>query len=59
MTDKDLWATFEKTGSITDYLSYKGIRVANATEKMSETGEQTFESKNNSDRNDSVRNTYR
>lgn len=25
MTDKDLWTTFEKTGSVVDYLHYKGI----------------------------------
>lgn len=56
MTDKDLWSTFEKTGSVVDYLSYKGIHTE--SEKQ-ETGEGTFESANHSDRNDTVRDTYR
>ena len=53
MTDKDWWTTFEKTGSVVDYLSYKGIR------RESETGEKSSESGSNSDGNDTVRDTYR
>ena len=25
MQDKELWKTFEKTGSVVDYLSYRGV----------------------------------
>lgn len=53
MADKDLWATFEKTGNIMDYLYYKGIC------RESETGERNVESGSDSDGNDTVRNTYR
>lgn len=56
MEDKNLWTTFEKTGNIVDYLSYKGIHTQ--PEKQ-EVGEGTVESSSNSNRNDSVRNTYR
>lgn len=49
MEDKDLWTTFEKTGSVVDYLNYKGIHAG--------TGEDKFESVSNSDRDDTVRNT--
>ena len=54
MEDKNLWATFEKTGSVVDYLNYKGIHTE--TREL-RTGECKVESDNHSDRNDSVRNT--
>ena len=54
MEDKNLWATFEKTGSIVDYLNYKGVHTET---RESRTGECKVESDNHSDRNDSVRNT--
>ena len=56
MADKDLWTTFEKTGSVADYLNYKGIHTTAQSNNM---GENKFESNSNRDRNDSVRNTYR
>lgn len=56
MTDKDLWTTFEKTGSVVDYLHYKGIYEQQETQRM---GESSVESRSQSDRNDTVRNTYR
>jgi hypothetical protein len=48
MEDKDLWTTFTKTGSVVDYLNYKGA-----------IGEETVESSDNRDGNDSVRDTNR
>lgn len=59
MSDKELWTTFEKSGNIVDYLSYKGIQLHNKAPEESKTGDRTFESKNNSDRDDIVRHTYR
>ncbi len=59
MSDKELWTTFEKTGNIVDYLSYKGIQFHDTPLEESKTGDRTFESKNNSDRDDIVRHTYR
>ena len=56
MADKDLWTTFEKTGSIVDYLNYKGIHVESEEQRV---GETDIESRSYSDRNDTVRNTYR
>lgn len=56
MADKNLWTTFEKTGSVVDYLNYKGIHTE--SEKQ-EAGESAVESRGNSDRDDTVRNTYR
>ena len=56
MTDKDLWTTFEKTGSVVDYLNYKGIHEQTETQRM---GETNVESGSQSDRHDTVRNTYR
>lgn len=56
MTDKDWWITFEKTGNIVDYLHYKGIHEQSQTQRM---GETNVESGSQSDRNDTVRNTYR
>ncbi|MBP3462839.1 MAG: hypothetical protein J6J72_04495 [Tyzzerella sp.] len=56
MTDKDLWTTFEKTGSVVDYLHYKGIHEQSETQRM---GETNVESGSHSDGNDIVRNTYR
>lgn len=56
MTDKDWWTTFEKTGNVLDYLHYKGIH---AGKEVQRTGEDKVESGSQSDRNDTVRNTYR
>ena len=55
MQDKELWKTFEKTGSVVDYLHYKGIHEQSETQRM---GETNVESGSQSDRNDTVRNTY-
>lgn len=49
MEDKELWATFEKTGNVVDYLNYKKSNV----------GESAIESGSKSDRNDTVRSSYR
>ena len=51
MEDKDLWTMFEKSGSIVDYLSYKGIHIE-------EKGEEAFEPERNRDRDDTVHETY-
>lgn len=66
MQDKELWKTFEKTGSVVDYLSYRGIWDGNDrkyqdshTDGKTNLGEKTFESECNSDRDDTVRSTYR
>lgn len=56
MENTEWWTRFEKTGNITDYLSYRG--VIPCTENK-ETGERTFESVNSSYRNDIVCNTNR
>ena len=56
MADKDLWTTFEKTGSVVDYLHYRGIYEHSETQRM---GEKNVESGSQSDGNDTVRNTYR
>ena len=56
MADKDLWTTFEKTGNIVDYLHYKGIHKRSETQGI---GERSIESRSQSDRDDTVRNTYR
>lgn len=56
MTDKDLWTTFERTGSVVDYLHYRGIHKQSETQR---TGEANVESGSQGDRNDTVRNTYR
>lgn len=49
MEDKELWKTFEKTGNVLDYLRYKSLSE----------GEKIVESEYHSDRDDTVRNTYR
>ena len=56
MEEKNLWTTFEKTGSIVDYLHYKGIREASEKQDI---GERSFESDSSRNGNDSVRDTYR
>lgn len=56
MADKDLWSTFEKTGSVMDYLNYKGIHTDSDKNK---TGEGTVGSRGQSDRDDTVRSSYR
>ena len=56
MADKDLWTTFERTGSVMDYLNYKGIQIE---EIKTKTGERVVEPGSQSDRNDPVRSSYR
>lgn len=56
MEDKDLWTTFERTGSVMDYLNYKGIQIEKSKDK---TGESIGEPGSQSDRNDPVRSSYR
>ncbi len=58
MTEKELWATFEKTGSVADYLSYKGMTRDDVSENEA-VGEKKVEPENNSDRSCAVRDTYR
>ena len=55
MEDKNLWTTFEKTGSVVDYLNYKGIHVQ---PEQHDIGEGTVESVDYSDRDGAVRDTY-
>ena len=64
MEDKELWKAFEKTGRILDYLHYKNLYGGEykdyyTSSKDDTVGEGAFESESNSDRNDTVRNTYR
>ncbi len=56
MADKELWTTFMKTGSVADYLNYKGIHENIEKEKV---GESTVESSGTGNRNDTVRNAHR
>ena len=56
MADKNLWTTFEKTGSVVDYLNYKGIHMQPDKQK---TGESAVESVGYSNGNDTVRDTHR
>lgn len=57
MADKDLWTAFRETGSIVDYLNYKGYFNEESRRDGSGLGESRFESDNYSDRNDSGRNS--
>lgn len=60
MEDKDLWTTFEKTGSVVDYLSYRGFYgKENSENEKRDLGERALESEGNSDRDDTVGGTYR
>ena len=62
MTKTDWWETFTKTGCVTDYLSYKGVgkeEYSCVQPKNRNVGERTLESVSNSDRDDTVRVTYR
>ena len=64
MEDKDLWKAFEKTGRIVDYLHYKSLYEGEykdyyTSQKNEAVGEEKSESKHYSDRNDTVRDTYR
>ena len=59
MSENTWWSKFEKTGSVIDYLSYKGICCQDESLKETETGDETFESKNNSDRDDFIGQSYR
>jgi hypothetical protein len=56
MEDKNLWITFERTGSVVDYLNYK---CGYSNHEKLEVGENTVESIDYSDRDDTVSNTYR
>lgn len=58
MTEKELWETFEKTGSVADYLSYKGVAKGTMSENEM-VGEKKIEPENNSDGVGPVGNTYR
>ncbi len=59
MANSDLWTMFEKTGSVLDYLSYKGIHTDQKEQmKSREVGERSFESDGNCDRNGTVRDAY-
>lgn len=55
MEDKKLWATFEKTGSVVDYLNYRGIHIESEKQEI---GERTVESVDKRDRDGAVRDTY-
>ena len=55
MEDKNLWTTFKKTGSVVDYLNYKGIRMESEKQEI---GERVVESVDNRDRDGAVRDTY-
>lgn len=55
MEDKNLWTTFEKTGSIVDYLNYKGIHTESEKQEI---GESAVESVDNRDGDGAVRDTY-
>ena len=64
MEDKELWKTFEKTGSVVDYLRYKNLYEKSRADcdmgnKKEMLGEKTSESKYHSDGHDTVCNTYR
>ena len=63
MKEKELWATFEKTGRIIDYLQYKelygGPYKDYFTSDKKVVGEEAVEADSNGDRNDTVRSTYR
>lgn len=52
MEDKELWTTFEKTGSVLDYLNYKGVC------REEHSGERTVESDSHGDRDGTVHGTY-
>ena len=54
MDDKYLWTTFEETGSVMDYLIYKGIHAELERNKK---GENAVESVDHSDRDDTIRDT--
>ena len=64
MEDKELWTTFEKTGRIVDYLNYKHLYGGEykdyyTNDKDQTVGEEAFEPDSHSDRNHTVRDTYR
>ena len=64
MEDKDLWKAFEKTGRVMDYLHYKSLYEGEykdyfTSDKNEAVGEETVESEYHSDRDGTVRNTYR
>lgn len=58
MEDKGLWKAFEKTGSVVDYLSYKGVYQDTASDDIM-VGEKKVEPKNNSNGTGVIRDTYR
>ena len=57
MEDKGLWKAFEKTGSVVDYLSYKGVHQDAASEHVV-VGEKKVEPKDNSNGAGVIRDTY-
>lgn len=64
MDDKQLWTTFEKTGRVVDYLEYRNAFSDEyddyfTSAKEQTVGEEAVESENHSNRNDTVRSTYR
>ena len=60
MGDKALWTTFEKTGSVVDYLNYKGIyNCESVVHEKEDLGENVVESKGHSNRDDIIRSSYR
>lgn len=64
MEDKELWKAFEKTGRVMDYLHYKSLYEGEykdyyTSDKNETVGEEAVESEHHSDRDDTVRNTYR
>ena len=58
MEDKGLWKAFEKTGSVVDYLSYKGVHQSAVVDDIV-VGEKKVEPKNNSNGASVIRDTYR
>lgn len=57
MEEKRLWETFEKTGAVVDYLSYRAqVSQKEGTKKA---GEERFESENKSDRSGIGGHTHR
>ncbi len=59
MEDKELWTTFEKTGRIVDYLNYKHLYGGEYKDYYTNDKENAFEPDSHSDRNDTIRDTYR
>lgn len=59
MTDKN-WQQFQKTGSVADYLIYRGISEENRDfEQKKNLGAEEYGNDHSTDRNGSVGTTYR